>query len=64
MLFLVGGGSETDATRRSFEIGCAIMTREEEHPLVQNEGITCFQRIHLFGGKINYDVVIPVLYVS
>ncbi|OXA59612.1 HEAT repeat-containing protein 5B isoform X2 [Folsomia candida] len=60
----VGGGADTDSMKKSFEIGCAIMTREEEHPLVQNEGITCFQRIHLFGGKINYDVVIPVLYRS
>lgn len=61
--FIVGGGPETDAMRKSFEIGCTVMSRLEEHPLVQNEGITCFQRIHLFGGKINYDLVIPVLYV-
>ncbi|CAL8143424.1 unnamed protein product [Orchesella dallaii] len=63
-LQMAGGNKEMDAMKKSFEIGCALLSRPEEHPLVQNEAITCFQRMHLFGGTINYDVVIPVLFRS
>ncbi|ODM96075.1 HEAT repeat-containing protein 5B [Orchesella cincta] len=63
-LQMAGSSKEIDTMKKSFEIGCALLSRPEEHPLVQNEAITCFQRMHLFGGTINYDVVIPVLFRS
>lgn len=36
------------------------MSLEDEHPLVQNEAVTCFQRLHLFG-TVNFVIVVPVL---
>ena len=63
-MFTVGGNSDAEKMKKSFEIGCSLLSRTEEHPLVQHEAVTCFQRLHLFGGSVDFDVVIPVLFVS
>jgi len=62
--FSAGGSRETEGMKKSFETACIMLSRPDEHPLCQNEAITCYQRLHLFGGKINYSAVIPVLFVS
>jgi len=59
----VGADKEVEKIKKSFETCCSILSLEEEHPLVQNEAVTCFQRLHLFG-TVNLNVVIPVLFRS
>jgi len=59
----VGSDKDVEKIKKSFELGCAILSQDEEHPLVQSEAVTCFQRLHLFG-TINFNLVIPVLFRS